>query len=493
MLPRCSETIGALAGALAKAQAELTNPPKSLTATIPAIFPREAEKSFRYAPLSAGLDLVRKCLSQQEIAVVQTTAVDREAGLVQLTTVLAHSSGEWMASDWPVCPVTETGAPHRMGTALTYARRYALFALVGIAGEDDLDAPDLPTLVPKAGNAAPHLNGQSHPDNGQSGAGRDEPCRGRQRPTARQGPWGCGEAGSGRRSLRRTPRGASHRDCRARQHRPNRRLGSPWLTRQEHPPNHGRAAHRGRVCKEAHRVGAPVGASDRRFWRANAHALRGDLAKLRSSRSPCPGRGTGPGFRTLRRHAQAAPAARQAPPRICRLLSPVSYAGANPQTPTTCASPSPGRSAVKSATSSRCRSAGRIIVRCIGPAKNLNGGQNWALNRWLLPTNFGRRPTRCRRDRGLDGQIPAHRSSGPTRWRPQLQSRATIQAKRTQLLTDPHDIAQANRSQPPQCTEKHRADKRRGQTARLAQCAPAWFDRRDGHCAARGCRGLRSL
>ena len=146
-MQRSSETIGALAGALAKAQAELTNPLKSLTATIPAIFPREAERSFRYAPLAAGLDLVRKCLSQQEIAVVQTSAVDKEAGLVQLTTVLAHSSGEWMASDWPVCPVSETSAPHRMGMALTYARRYALFALVGIAGEDDLDAPDLP--VPK--------------------------------------------------------------------------------------------------------------------------------------------------------------------------------------------------------------------------------------------------------------------------------------------------------------------------------------------------------
>ena len=124
-MQRSSETIGALAGALAKAQAELTNPAKSLTATIPALFPREAEKTFRYAPLSAGLDLVRKCLGQQEIAVVQTTAVDKEAGFVQLTTVLAHSSGEWMSSDWPVCPVSETAAPHRMGAALTYARRYA--------------------------------------------------------------------------------------------------------------------------------------------------------------------------------------------------------------------------------------------------------------------------------------------------------------------------------------------------------------------------------
>ncbi len=48
-----------------------------------------------------------------------------------------------MSSDWPVCPISETAAPHRMGAALTYARRYALFTLVGIAGEDDLDAPDL--------------------------------------------------------------------------------------------------------------------------------------------------------------------------------------------------------------------------------------------------------------------------------------------------------------------------------------------------------------
>ena len=145
-MQRSSETIGAIAGALAKAQAELTNPAKSLTATIPALFPREADRTFRYAPLSAGLEIVRKCLGQHEIAVVQTTAIEKEAGFIQLTTMLAHSSGEWMSSDWPVCPVSETAAPHRMGAALTYARRYALFTLVGIAGEDDLDAPDLPTL-----------------------------------------------------------------------------------------------------------------------------------------------------------------------------------------------------------------------------------------------------------------------------------------------------------------------------------------------------------
>src|SRR5262249_25597721 len=74
---------------------------------------------------------------------LQTTAIDQAAGMVNLTTTLAHASGEWIASDWPVCPITETANPQRMGTALTYARRYALFTLVGIAGEEDLDAPDL--------------------------------------------------------------------------------------------------------------------------------------------------------------------------------------------------------------------------------------------------------------------------------------------------------------------------------------------------------------
>jgi hypothetical protein len=141
-----SETIGSIAAALAKAQAEITNPEKSLTATIRSPFPREEDRTFRYAPLSSGLDIVRKCLGRHEIAVVQTTAIDRESGLVRLTTILAHSSGEWISSDWPVCPVSEMAAPHRMGAALTYARRYALFTLVGIAGEDDLDAPDLPSL-----------------------------------------------------------------------------------------------------------------------------------------------------------------------------------------------------------------------------------------------------------------------------------------------------------------------------------------------------------
>src|SRR3981189_1069973 len=166
---RSSETIGAIAAALAKAQAEAANPEKPLVATIRGRDPREAERTFRYAPLSSGLEIVRKSLGQHEIATVQTTAIDREAGLIRLTTVLAHSSGEWMSSDWPVCPIADASAPQRMGAALTYARRYALFTLVGIAGEDAPAAPDLPVvksngIAPKASNGGlpvQQTNGQA--------------------------------------------------------------------------------------------------------------------------------------------------------------------------------------------------------------------------------------------------------------------------------------------------------------------------------------------
>src|SRR6516165_11201412 len=160
---RSSDTIATIAGALAKAQVELTNPEKALVATLRSPFPREGDRTFRYASLSSGLDIVRKALGKHEIAIVQTTGIDRDAGLVRLTTVLAHSSGEWVSSDWPVCAIGDIAAPHKMGAALTYARRYALFTLAGIAGEDDLDAPDLPLSVKDSGTGgrspAERMNG----------------------------------------------------------------------------------------------------------------------------------------------------------------------------------------------------------------------------------------------------------------------------------------------------------------------------------------------
>jgi ERF superfamily len=156
-MQRSSETIGMIAAALAKAQAQLVNPEKSLVGTTRSEQSGTPERSFRYAPLSSGLDIVRKTLSQHEIATVQSTSIDESVGIVRLSTVLAHASGEWIASDWPVCAISETATPHRMGAALTYARRYALFTLVGIAGEDDLDAPDLPAPAAASENKEKRL------------------------------------------------------------------------------------------------------------------------------------------------------------------------------------------------------------------------------------------------------------------------------------------------------------------------------------------------
>ena len=91
-MPRSSETVAALASALAKAQAELINPEKSLMATIRTGRPGDDERSFRYAPLSSGLDIVRKTLGQHEIATLQTTAIDQTAGMVHLTTMPSSRS-----------------------------------------------------------------------------------------------------------------------------------------------------------------------------------------------------------------------------------------------------------------------------------------------------------------------------------------------------------------------------------------------------------------
>jgi ERF superfamily len=175
-MQRSSPSIAALATALAKAQIELANPEKSMIGIIEPQREESGARQFRYAPLSSGLEIVRKTLGQHEVATVQTTTIDQATGTINLTTVLAHSSGEWISSDWPVCAVTETARPHRMGAALTYARRYALFTLVGIAGEDDLDAPDL-VSTPQSEN--PRINTRSGGNGGHQSASDRRTDRGR--------------------------------------------------------------------------------------------------------------------------------------------------------------------------------------------------------------------------------------------------------------------------------------------------------------------------
>src|SRR3954447_24737886 len=145
---RSSENVAAIATALAKAQTELSNPEKAMLGTVYNTR-TDSQQSFRYASLAGGLDIIRKALGSQQIAITQTTDIDKAGGTVNLTTTLLHTSGEWISSDWPVCRLSETSAPRRMGAALTYARRYALFTMVGIAGEDDLDAPEFNNDRPK--------------------------------------------------------------------------------------------------------------------------------------------------------------------------------------------------------------------------------------------------------------------------------------------------------------------------------------------------------
>src|SRR4051794_17993203 len=149
----CSDSIAQLASALAKAQSELVNPIKTLTGVIDRWGSGNEGQSYRYAPLSAGLDIVRKTLCKHELAVIQTTEVEQESGMVMLTTMLAHGSGEWVSAIWPVCRSTDLTNPKLMGAALTYARRYGLFTLVGIAGDDDLDAPPRLTAANTGGPA----------------------------------------------------------------------------------------------------------------------------------------------------------------------------------------------------------------------------------------------------------------------------------------------------------------------------------------------------
>src|ERR1700682_2390137 len=153
VMHRSSESVAAIATALAKAQTELSNPEKAMVGTV-YTNRSDSPQSFRYASLSSGLDIVRKTLGGQQIAIAQTTNIDRPSGAVNLTTVLMHTSGEWISSDWPVCALSEISQPRRMGAALTYARRYALFTFVGIAGGAALDAPGVTDNHPKAAKPA---------------------------------------------------------------------------------------------------------------------------------------------------------------------------------------------------------------------------------------------------------------------------------------------------------------------------------------------------
>lgn len=136
-----SETIGALAKALATAQAQMTNPTKGRTATIKS---DKATYAYNYADLPTVIECYRKPLADNHLALVQTMRADE--GHLVLSTVLMHESGEWIASEYPMQSFQRA---QEQGSAITYARRYTVTALLGIAAEDDDDGAAATEGTPK--------------------------------------------------------------------------------------------------------------------------------------------------------------------------------------------------------------------------------------------------------------------------------------------------------------------------------------------------------
>lgn len=142
-----SSEIGLLAEALAKAQGKMTGALK------------DANNPFfksRYADLASVWDAVRKPLSDNGLAVIQTTADSGFSPVVKIITILAHSSGQWIRGELLVNPGKNDA--QAMGSAITYGRRYALQAIAGVAPEDDdgnlasakTEAPPMTPMAPTA-------------------------------------------------------------------------------------------------------------------------------------------------------------------------------------------------------------------------------------------------------------------------------------------------------------------------------------------------------
>ena len=155
-----SEQIGELAAALAAAQGEMTAASKDAT---------NPHFKSRYATLASVWDAIRGPLSQHGLSVSQVLESPENGVGVAVRTMLLHSSGQWIASRY-VMPIGDKLTPQAIGSAITYARRYALSAIVGIAPDDDDDgnaasvtparqeAPTPPPPKPKPAPTVPTLH-----------------------------------------------------------------------------------------------------------------------------------------------------------------------------------------------------------------------------------------------------------------------------------------------------------------------------------------------
>lgn len=126
-----SENIDQLAAALAKAQGELEPAGKNSENTVGGGMKR------KYADISAVYDAIRKVLPSSGLSVAQTMRPS-ESGTVCVHTMLMHTSGQWISGDC-VLPCDRQSGPQGAGSAITYARRYSLSAIVGVVSEEDDD------------------------------------------------------------------------------------------------------------------------------------------------------------------------------------------------------------------------------------------------------------------------------------------------------------------------------------------------------------------
>lgn len=126
--PCMSAEIGELASALASAQAELS--PAAKNAQNPHL-------KNRYADIAAVYEAIRETLPKHGLSVSQIIMPHESKARVR--TLLMHKSGQWLASEC-LMPLDRNGGPQGMGSAITYARRYSLSAIVGVVSEDDDDA-----------------------------------------------------------------------------------------------------------------------------------------------------------------------------------------------------------------------------------------------------------------------------------------------------------------------------------------------------------------
>ena len=321
---------------------------------------------------------MRKTLSQHEIATVQTTSIDETAGLVRLSTVLAHASGEWIASDWPVCAISETATPHRMGAALTYARRYALFTLVGIAGEDDLDAPDL--LSP----AAP----EAKVDN-PSGNKKDR-LNGGQGQSVRQG------SGGHRAKSSSTPL-RPKLDTEA-----SAALREQLITELENISSSENAARWARrVMGAKNTLTAADAERVEQAFQMRLTSITTEIATEPSTKSERPVHRPGRGQRrrsgsAVDKSVLALPSPRRIRDRDhVKSVAKQPCLSAVPLTPITCALPNRRHSGVRSAMSSPFHSVGAIIARCIAAATKPRGGRRLASIRARRLASFGLKHIRC--------------------------------------------------------------------------------------------------